>query len=55
MDSFKVFHILISFLKMFKEVIFFSSSGIKFLLIIEFDPFCTVQICGITKSDFERK
>ena len=45
-----------SFLKMFKEVIFFSTSGIKFQIIgpkylIEFDPFSTALICEIAKSD----
>ena len=54
------FYLLISFLKMLKEVMFFSSPGIKFQIIrpkylIEFDPFSAVLICGMTKSDFERR
>ena len=54
------FHLLVSFLKMLNEVMFVSSSRIKFQMIgpkylIEFDPFSTALICGITKSDFERR
>ena len=45
---------------MYKEVMFFSFSVIEFQMIgpkyqIEFDPFSTVLICGITKSDIERR
>ena len=54
------FYLLIAFLKMFKKIMFLSSSGIKLQIIgrkylVYFDPFSTVLICGITKSNFQHR